>query len=107
MHFLLFTSLFAILAQSRKTCHVIPLTGGQDSGPRILEALSTTGTGCGLGGKVVLDGYYLVDTVLETTGLRDVEIELSGTLQYTPDIAKWSNTSIYLTYQVSLLLYAH
>ncbi|KAK7686032.1 hypothetical protein QCA50_010843 [Cerrena zonata] len=31
--------------------------------------------------------------------LDDVEIELSGTIQYTPDIAKWSPQSLFLTYQ--------
>lgn len=40
-----------------------------------------------------------MDSLLFTTGLDDVEIELSGTLQYTPDIAKWSPQSYFLTYQ--------
>lgn len=54
----------------------------------------------------MLDGYYSVDTVLNTVG-NDVEIELSGTLQYTPDITKWSSTSIYMSYQVRLVLFLY
>lgn len=87
------------LAQARKTCQVASSVAGKDAGPRILDAFRS----CSDGGKILLDGYYLVDTVLDTTG-HNIEIELSGTLQYSPDISKWSNTSIYLTYQVSTVL---
>lgn len=73
---------------------------------------------CSKNAKVVLDKYYVVDTLLLTKDLDDVEIELSGTgerlcgrlrrpvcdgitssVQYTPDIAKWSPQSLYLVYQ--------
>ncbi|KAF9221196.1 glycoside hydrolase family 28 protein [Gyrodon lividus] len=76
-------------------CTVIPLGGGQDDGPNILYAFET----CKSGGTIVLDQYYVVNTVLVTTGLKDVGIELSGTVQYTPNIAYWSLNSLFLEYQ--------
>lgn len=76
------------------TCRVVPIGGGQDDGPNILTALEQ----CNNGGTVVLDSYYVVNTVL-VTDLQDVNIELSGTLQYTPNIAYWSPNSLFLTYQ--------
>ncbi|KAH8103049.1 pectin lyase fold/virulence factor [Cristinia sonorae] len=80
---------------NRRVCKVKALGGGQDDGPNILKAFKK----CAKKGKVVLDEYYVVDTLLLTTGLEDVEIELSGTVQYTPDIAKWSPQSYFMTYQ--------
>lgn len=50
--------------------------GGQDDGPNILKAFSE----CARNGKVVLDKYYVVDTLLMMTGLKNVEIELTGTI---------------------------
>ncbi|KAH7925795.1 glycoside hydrolase family 28 protein [Leucogyrophana mollusca] len=77
------------------TCKVIPLGGGQDDGPNILSAFAQ----CGTDGTIVLDRYYVVNTVLVTTGLKNVGIELSGVVQYTPNIAYWSPNSLYLTFQ--------
>lgn len=108
---LLLASLVAV-ASARLSCKVKPLGGGQDDGPNILAAFKR----CAKKGRVTLDKYYVVDTLLMTTGLDDIEIELSGVgkacssgaiqlvltcfaVQYTPDIAKWSPQSYYLTYQ--------
>ncbi|KIJ62473.1 glycoside hydrolase family 28 protein [Hydnomerulius pinastri MD-312] len=77
------------------TCTVVPLGGGQDDGPNILSAFSQ----CNNGGTIVLDKYYVVNTLLVHDPLQDVKIELSGVLQYTPNIAYWSPNSLYLTYQ--------
>ncbi|CAL1699407.1 unnamed protein product [Somion occarium] len=82
-------------AVARLTCDVKNLGGGQDDGPNILAAFKR----CAKNGRITLDKYYVVDTLLLTDGLDDVEIDLSGTLQYTPDIAKWSPQSLFLTYQ--------
>jgi galacturan 1,4-alpha-galacturonidase len=103
----------AHLAAARLTCVVNGLGGGQDDGPNILTAFNR----CGKNGKITLAGYYSVDTLLLTTGLDNVEIELSGTrasclsptcwavlimphllsVQYTPNIAKWSPQSYFLS----------
>jgi hypothetical protein len=76
MHTLTFllASLCAV-ASARLSCKVPHLGGGRDDGPAINAAFER----CAKGGKVVLDQYYSVDTLLFTTGLDDVEIELSGT----------------------------
>ncbi|KAF8836104.1 glycoside hydrolase family 28 protein [Paxillus ammoniavirescens] len=79
----------------KNTCTVIPLGGGQDDGPNILHAFET----CGSGGRIVLDQYYVVNTVLVTSGLKNVGIELSGVVQYTPNVAYWSPNSLFLEYQ--------
>ncbi|TBU59413.1 pectin lyase-like protein [Dichomitus squalens] len=79
----------------QKTCHVPAIGGGEDDGPAILAAFKE----CSKNAKIVLDKYYVVDTLLLTKGLENVDVELSGTVQYTPDIAKWSPQSLYLTYQ--------
>ncbi|KAI0676372.1 pectin lyase-like protein [Trametes maxima] len=79
----------------RKTCRVPAIGGGEDDGPAINAAFER----CATNAKIVLDKYYVVDTLLLTRGLQNVDIELSGTVQYTPDIAKWSPQSLYLTYQ--------
>ncbi|EKM57997.1 glycoside hydrolase family 28 protein [Phanerochaete carnosa HHB-10118-sp] len=84
-----------VAAFARLECKVPHLGGGRDDGPAISAAFQR----CAKNGKVVLDQYYSVDSLLLITGLDDVEIVLSGTLQYTPDIAKWSPQSLFLTYQ--------
>ncbi|KAF8549316.1 glycoside hydrolase family 28 protein [Imleria badia] len=48
---------------------------------------------------VVLDQFYVVNTVLVITGLQDVNIELSGVVQYTPKFAYWSPNSYYMEFQ--------
>ena len=63
------------VASARLTCKVPHLGGGRDDGPAINAAFER----CASKGKVVLDKYYLVDSLLLTTGLDDVEVELSGT----------------------------
>lgn len=65
-------------------CVVKPLGGGQDDGPNILTAFSQ----CSSGGTVVLDKYYVVDTLLMTTGLKNVDIELSGTSTSSNNVLK-------------------
>ncbi|KDQ58920.1 glycoside hydrolase family 28 protein [Jaapia argillacea MUCL 33604] len=83
------------LTSAQKVCQVKAIGGGQDDGPNINAAFAE----CATGGTVVLDGYYVVDSLLFTTGLTNVNIELSGTVQYTPDIAKWSPQSYFMTFQ--------
>ncbi|KAG9312452.1 pectin lyase fold/virulence factor [Chiua virens] len=56
------------------TCTVVPIGGGQDDGPNIIHAFDA----CGSGGTIVLDRYYVVNTVLVITGLHDANIQLSG-----------------------------
>jgi len=76
-------------------CAVKPLGGGQDDGPNINAAFEE----CSNNAAIILDGYYSVNTLLMAEGLSHVDIVLSGTVQYTPNIAYWSPNSLYLTFQ--------
>ncbi len=60
---------------TRKTCKVAAIGGGEDDGPAINSAFKK----CAKNSKIVLDKYYVVDTLLKTENLDNVEIELSGT----------------------------
>ena len=62
----------------KRTCRVEPLGGGQDDGPTINEAFKD----CSSNSRIILDSFYSVDTLLLTTGLKNVDIELSGTCTY-------------------------
>ena len=75
--FLTLTSL-AALALGRKTCKVPAIGGGEDDGPAINAAFKK----CATRSKIVLDKYYVVDTLLMADNLDDVEIELSGTSKH-------------------------
>lgn len=60
------------------TCEVAG--GTSDDGPAIAAALSS----CNNGGTVVLDKTYTIGTVLQTTALNNVGIELTGTIKLSP-----------------------
>ncbi|KZT03751.1 glycoside hydrolase family 28 protein [Laetiporus sulphureus 93-53] len=88
-------SLAAFALAWDKVCVVEPLGGGRDDGPSINDAFSE----CSSNAAVILYSYYSVNTLLKTEGLKNVDIVLSGTVQYTPNIAYWSPNSLYMTYQ--------
>lgn len=60
------------------TCEVAG--GTSDDGPAIKAALAS----CNNGGTVVLDKSYTLATVLQTTDLNNVAIQLSGTITLNP-----------------------
>lgn len=64
-------------SHGRKTCTVKTYSNGTDDTPAILAAFKE----CGKGGNVVfLNETYYVNSVMNTTGLCDCEIDLYGTL---------------------------
>ena len=69
---------FILLVAANKECHVRHIGAGTDAGPAINDAFKQ----CARHGKVTLDDFYTVDTLLYTTDLHDVEIELSGTSKW-------------------------
>ncbi|KAL0260353.1 hypothetical protein SLS55_004039 [Diplodia seriata] len=83
--------------RARKECTVEP--GGSnatDDAVAIRDAFEE----CGLGGKVVfLNETYYVNSVLNTSGLEDVDVELHGTLLWSTDIDYWLNNSLPMGYQ--------
>ncbi|MCJ1313533.1 hypothetical protein MMC25_007212 [Agyrium rufum] len=82
-----FTSVAAL------TCEVP--SGTSDDAPAIAAALSQ----CNNGGTVVLDKTYTIGTLLKTTSLNNIAIQLSGTINLSTNIAYWKANSFQLTYQ--------
>lgn len=69
--------------------------GTADDGPAIQAALTT----CNNGGTVLLDKTYTIATVLQTTSLNNVAIELTGKIILSPEISYWKASGVALTYQ--------
>ncbi|GME49805.1 pectin lyase-like protein [Neofusicoccum parvum] len=84
-------------ALDRKECVVQP--GGSnatDDAVAIRQAFHD----CGHGGKVVfLNETYYVNSIMNTTGLEDCDIELHGTLLWSTDVYYWLNHSLPMGYQ--------
>ncbi|KAG4431378.1 hypothetical protein IFR05_013138 [Cadophora sp. M221] len=81
----------------RRICTVKP--GGSnltDDAPAILKAFKE----CGHGGTVnFLKETYHINTVMNTTGLRDCVVNIPGTLLWSTDILYWLNHSLPVGYQ--------
>lgn len=63
---------------TQKTC-IVPASGSSsiDDTPAVLDAFQT----CGHGGKIIFSNTtYHINSIMNTTGLRDCEIDLRGTL---------------------------
>jgi galacturan 1,4-alpha-galacturonidase len=69
--------------------------GTSDDSTAIKAAL----TSCNNGGTVVLDQTYTIGSLLQTTNLRDVAIELTGTINLSADISYWVSNGFQLNYQ--------
>lgn len=84
---------------ANKTCVVPASTNGSDSAPAILSAFQT----CNNGGTVVLDAVYTIASPLNLTFLRHVDVSLTGTISFNPDIAFWTSAAgaFPITYQNS------
>ncbi|XXG94850.1 hypothetical protein Hte_001109 [Hypoxylon texense] len=97
---LLLCSAFAAVSAvgtSRKTCVVA--SGGDnttDDAPAILEAFEE----CGRNGNIVFSPItYYISSVMNISGLEDVDIDLHGTLLWSTDIQYWLNNSLDVGYQ--------
>lgn len=98
-----------------KTCIVEPGPPGTDAAPAIIQAFAECGhnnnnnndaaatahAGSSQRGKVIfLNETYLVKTVMNTTGLSHVDVDLQGTLLWdNTDIDYWLNHSLPVGYQ--------
>lgn len=79
-----------------KTCFVKPsCTEGRDDAPKILAALEE----CNGGGTVVLDEEYTVCSPLDLRFLKHVDIALTGTLNFCPDVDYWLVNSFKIDFQ--------
>ncbi|KAL4925422.1 pectin lyase fold/virulence factor [Aspergillus undulatus] len=81
----------------QKTC-IVPASGTNetDDAPAIISAFKR----CGRGGRVVFEPTtYYVNSVMNTSWLDDVDIELHGNLLWSTDIHYWLNNSLEVGYQ--------
>ncbi|KAG9877787.1 pectin lyase-like protein, partial [Aureobasidium melanogenum] len=88
--------------QTGVTCVVKPAPSGKDSSANILKAFESCGQAkAGLRNRIVFKNTtYTIASVLETTGLKNVDIELHGTLSWdNSNISYWLNNSLPVGYQ--------
>ncbi|OMP83115.1 Alpha-L-rhamnosidase rgxB [Diplodia seriata] len=83
------------------TCVVQPGPNGTDSAPAIIQAFRKCGHNDAENrGKVVfLNETYTVKSVMNTTGLSNVDVDLQGTLLWDKNIPYWLNASLPVGYQ--------
>ncbi|OJJ08179.1 hypothetical protein ASPVEDRAFT_57355 [Aspergillus versicolor CBS 583.65] len=74
-----------------KICHVKPGHKGSDDASIIRDALQT----CNNGGTVVLDKEYTICTPLDLRFLKHVDIALTGTVEFCPDLDAWSLENLF------------
>ncbi|KAL6699377.1 glycoside hydrolase family 28 protein [Trichoderma pleuroticola] len=79
------------------TCVIPALKDGRDDAPAIREAFSK----CGNNGKVVFqkDTTYSIQTALQLHNLKNVQVDLFGTLEYSTDVRYWILHGSYYYFQ--------
>lgn len=84
-----------------ETCIVQPGLNGSDSAPAIVQAFRDCGhnDAASRGRVVFLNETYTVKSVMNTTGLSNVDIDLQGTLLWDTNITYWLNASLPVGYQ--------
>ncbi|KAK4065073.1 CAZyme family GH28 [Trichoderma aggressivum f. europaeum] len=96
-----FTSAFVANAHSlpspQHTCVIPASKDGRDDAPAIREAFSK----CGNNGKVVFqkDTTYSIQTALQLHNLKNVQVDLFGTLEYSTDVRYWILHGSYYYFQ--------
>jgi len=69
-----------------KVCFVRPsCTAGSDDAPKILKAFHD----CNYGGTVVFDANYTIASPLDLTFLENVDVAISGTINFKGDVDYW------------------
>ncbi|KAI0030388.1 polygalacturonase [Vararia minispora EC-137] len=77
-------------------CTVVPEPDGGDDAPSIITAFAQ----CATDAIVAFQNTtYHIESVMATHGLRNVTVDLRGTLLWGTDIAYWRNNSLALGYQ--------
>lgn len=67
----------------------------RDDAPRILQAVQK----CNEGGTVVFDKSYLINSRLDLTFLRHIDIVITGEIHFTDDVYHWAEESFKYDYQ--------
>ncbi|KAF2139457.1 glycoside hydrolase family 28 protein [Aplosporella prunicola CBS 121167] len=85
----------------KNLCVVTPGPNGTDSAPAIVEAFRRCGYNEGPEHSKVLfsNGTYNIKSVMNTTGLKNVDVDLQGTLLWDTNIPYWLNHSLPVGYQ--------
>ncbi|KUJ21632.1 glycoside hydrolase family 28 protein [Mollisia scopiformis] len=80
----------------RATCIARPQPNSTDDTPVILDAFKQ----CGQGGNIIFPNKtYHINTVMNTIGLKDCQIDLYGTMLWGTNITYWLANSLPLGYQ--------
>ncbi|ROW06873.1 hypothetical protein VMCG_04074 [Cytospora schulzeri] len=84
-----------------KVCVVQPSPNGTDSAPAIIQAFSDCGHNddAHRGRVVFMNETYTIKSVMNTTGLSNVDVELHGILLWDKNIPYWLNHSLPVGYQ--------
>lgn len=84
-----------------QTCVVQPGPNGTDSAPAIIQAFEQCGRNeaAGRGTVVFTNQTYTVKSVMNTTGLSNVDVDLRGTLLWDTNIDYWLQNSLPVGYQ--------
>ncbi|KAL7914357.1 glycoside hydrolase family 28 protein [Trichoderma velutinum] len=85
------------LPAPQHTCVIPALKDGHDDAPAIREAFSK----CGNNGKVVFqkDTTYSIQTALQLHNLKNVQVDMFGTLEYSTDVRYWILHGSYYYFQ--------
>lgn len=78
-----------------KYCLVKPSHSGGDDAHNIFEAFHK----CNNGGTVVLDAHYTIASPLDLTFLKHVDVAITGTINFAPDLSYWMEHSFKYVYQ--------
>jgi hypothetical protein len=85
-----------------RSCVVTPAPNGTDSAPAIIEAFASCGheKWPSRGSVIFKNETYTIATVMNTTGLSNVDIDHKGTLLWNnSNLTYWLNNSIPVGYQ--------
>lgn len=85
-----------------KVCVVEPCADGGDSAPAIIQAFQECGHNDGItthGTVLFKNTTYNIQSVMNTTGLSHVNVDLQGTLLWDTNIPYWLNNSLPVGYQ--------
>jgi galacturan 1,4-alpha-galacturonidase len=80
----------------RKTCIVRPSLNATDDAPSILKAFKD----CGNNGHIILtNGTFHINTVMNTTNLKNCDIDIHGTMLWSTNTTYWLGNSMLYGYQ--------
>ncbi|EXK80458.1 murein transglycosylase [Fusarium oxysporum f. sp. raphani 54005] len=86
---------FPVSPHRVKSCYVKASNNGGDDAASILHAFHT----CNNGGTVVLAANYTIASPLDLTFLKHVDVAITGTINFAPDLSYWTEHSFKYTYQ--------